>query len=55
MLHEAGGRLPLNDDSAPEEVNRLTQTSKKVFKRSLGMLLKRGAVTVDEQGIKINE
>ena len=47
--------LPLNDDSAPEEVNRLTQTSKKVFKRSLGMLLKRGAVTVDEQGIKINE
>ena len=35
--------------------NRLTQTSKKVFKRSLGMLLKRGAVTVDEQGIKINE
>ena len=50
-----GGFLPLNDDSAPEEVNRLTQTSKKVFKRSLGMLLKRGAVTVDEQGIKINE
>ena len=26
--------LPLNDDSAPEEVNRLTQTSKKIFKRS---------------------
>jgi len=51
----SGGFLPLNDDSAPEEVNRLTQTSKKVFKRSLGMLLKRGAVTVDEQGIKINE
>ena len=50
-----GGFLPLNDDSAPEEVNRLTQTSKKVFKRSLGMLLKRGAVSVDEQGIKINE
>ena len=58
MLHvrrETAVSLPLNDDSAPEEVNRLTQTSKKVFKRSLGMLLKRGAVTVDEQGIKINE
>ena len=55
LVRDNGGFLPLNDDSAPEEVNRLTQTSKKVFKRSLGMLLKRGAVTVDEQGIKINE
>ena len=55
LVRDNGGFPPLNDDSAPEEVNRLTQTSKKVFKRSLGMLLKRGAVTVDEQGIKINE
>ena len=55
LVRDNGGFLPLNDDSAPEEVNRLTQTSKKIFKRSLGMLLKRGAVTVDEQGIKINE
>ena len=55
LVRDNGGFLPLNDDSAPEEVNRQTQTSKKVFKRSLGMLLKRGAVTVDEQGIKINE
>ena len=55
LVRDNGGFLPLNDDSAPEEVNRLTQTSKKVFKRSLGMLLKRSAVTVDEQGIKINE
>ena len=55
LVRDNGGFLPLNDDSAPEEVNRLTQTSKKVFKRSLGMLRKRGAVTVDEQGIKINE
>jgi hypothetical protein len=55
LVRDNDGFLPLNDDSAPEEVNRLTQTSKKVFKRSLGMLLKRGAVTVDEQGIKINE
>ena len=55
LVRDNGGFLPLNDASAPEEVNRLTQTSKKVFKRSLGMLLKRGAVTVDEQGIKIKE
>ena len=40
LVRDNGGFLPLNDDSAPEEVTRLTGTSKKVFKRSLGMLLK---------------
>ena len=53
LVRDNGGFLPLNDDSAPEEVNRLTQTSKKVFKRSLGMLLKRGAVEIGDEGIKI--
>jgi len=48
-----GGPLPLNDDSSPEEVNRLTEMSKKVFKRSLGVLMKRGAVEVGEDGIKV--
>lgn len=46
------GFLPINDNSAPEEVTRLTRMSKKVFKRSLGMLLKRGMVEVTEDGIK---
>lgn len=53
LLNDNGGFLPLNDDSAPEEVVRLTQMSKKVFKRSLGMLLKRGEVEMDDRGIKI--
>ena len=53
LVRDNGGFLPLNDDSAPEQVNRLTQMSKKVFKRSLGMLLKRGAVEIGDEGIKI--
>lgn len=53
LLHDNGGALPLNDSSDPEEVARLTQMSKKVFKRSLGMLLKRGAVEMLDEGIKI--
>ena len=48
-----GGHLPLNDDRSPEEVKRLTEMSKKVFKRSLGVLMKRGAVEVGEDGIKV--
>lgn len=55
IVRDNGGQLPLNDDSTPEQVAARTQMSKKVFKRSLGVLLKRGDVGVDEQGIKINE
>ena len=53
LVRDNGGFLPLNDDSAPEEVTRLTGTSKKVFKRSLGMLLKRGAVEITQNGVKL--
>ncbi len=55
LLQANGGFLPLNDNSTPEEVARLTQTSKKVFKRSLGMLLKRGVVEITPEGMKIKE
>lgn len=54
LLQENGGRLALNDDSTPEEVARRTGMSKKVFKRSLGMLLKSGTVTVNDEGIQLN-
>lgn len=53
LLRDNGGALPLNDDSAPEEVVRLTSMSKKVFKRSLGVLLKSGSVAADEHGIRL--
>ena len=55
LLREAGGRLPLGDDSSPEEIHRRTQLSKKAFKRSLGVLLKRGIVAADELGIKLTK
>ncbi len=53
LLNEHGGELPINDNSTPERVAQLTQMSKKLFKRSLGVLLKRGDVEMTEQGIKI--
>ena len=55
ILHDGRTAHALHYDSAPEEVTRLTGTSKKVFKRSLGMLLKRGAVEAGEKGIKIRK
>lgn len=53
LVRDNGGFLPLNDDSSPEVVRERTEMSKKVFKRSLGVLLKRGDVVVVEQGIKL--
>ncbi len=53
LLEKSGGALPINDNSAPEVVTQYTQMSKKLFKRSLGVLLKRGDVEATEQGISI--
>lgn len=55
LVQDNGGELPLNDNSTPEQIASLTEMSKKVFKRSLGMLLKRGAVELCEQGIKVRK
>ncbi|MFI3303529.1 MAG: S1-like domain-containing RNA-binding protein [Rikenellaceae bacterium] len=53
LLNENGGKLPINDNSAPERVAQLTLMSKKLFKRSLGVLLKRGVVEATAEGIQI--
>ena len=53
LLRNNGGFLPLHDGSDPQEVARLTQMSKKVFKRCVGMLLKSGEITMSDEGIKL--
>ncbi|MDE7068998.1 MAG: hypothetical protein K2O63_00560 [Alistipes sp.] len=53
LVRDNGGTLALNDDSDPAEVTARTGMSKKTFKRSLGMLLKRGEVTVSQEGVKL--
>ncbi len=53
LLNDNGGRLPINDNSDPKKVADVTLMSKKLFKRSLGVLLKRGVVKATEQGIEI--
>ncbi len=53
VIVERGGELPLGDRSTPEEVALLTAMSKKVFKRALGMLMKRGEVVVSDTETKL--
>ncbi len=47
IIRHAGGNIPLGDDSSPEMIAAAIRMSKKVFKRSLGYLLKRGEVETD--------
>ncbi|MGN0092425.1 MAG: S1 RNA-binding domain-containing protein [Alistipes sp.] len=52
-IERNGGFVPLTDNSSPEQVQSMLQMSKKLFKRSLGVLLSHKRVAVDETGIKI--
>ncbi len=52
IIEANGGFVPLTDDSSPEQVHDLLQMSKKLFKRSLGVLLSHGRVEMAENGIK---
>lgn len=55
LVWQNGGRLPLSDDSTPEEIAAATQMSKKVFKRSLGYLLSRKQVRVEGGSIVLEK
>ena len=55
LLKDCGGALSVGDDSSPEEVHAATQMSKKVFKRAVGMLLKRGDIVAEAHQIKLKK
>jgi predicted RNA-binding protein (virulence factor B family) len=55
LLKSNGGLLPVGDDSTPDEVHAATQMSKKVFKRAVGMLLKRGEIETEPHQIKLKK
>lgn len=47
------GYMRFNDKSTPEEITTVFNTSKKNFKRALGVLMKKGLVSQDENGTNI--
>ena len=52
---EAGGKLALTDNSSPEEIREQLNMSKKLFKRSLGVLMSHNRVECGENFIKVKE
>ena len=55
LLRSEGGFLPLCDESSPDQIAARTAMSKKMFKRSLGVLLKRGEAVQQDGGIRLTE
>lgn len=53
-LHDSNGYLSLNDKSLPEDIHSLLGMSKKAFKTAVGTLYKERAITIEENGIRIN-
>ncbi|NTV90534.1 MAG: S1 RNA-binding domain-containing protein [Clostridiales bacterium] len=47
-----GGKLMLNDKSAPEDIKASLNISKAAFKRAVGRLLKEGAIKITDDGIE---
>mgnify|MGYP001090602860 CR=1 FL=1 len=53
MLIKNKGFLALNDDSRPEEINRILGMSKSSFKKAVGRLMKKSLVIMTKSGIKM--
>ncbi|PKK39382.1 hypothetical protein ABB02_01615 [Clostridiaceae bacterium JG1575] len=49
-LKQAGGTIPYNDRSTPDEIRARFKTSKNYFKMALGNLMKEGKIRQDEAG-----
>lgn len=52
-LNSKGGFAPLHDKSDPELIKAQLNMSKKVFKKAIGGLYKKGLVTLSEEGISL--
>ena len=52
-IKEHGGHCPFGDKSAPDDIKRTFQVSKKVFKKAIGDLYKRRLITISDDGIEL--
>lgn len=51
MLEEAGGFLPYNDSSDPQDIRQKFKMSKKSFKKLIGVLYKKRLINITHKGI----
>lgn len=53
-LKDHDGFTPFGDKSAPDDIKRTFQVSKKVFKKAVGDLYKRHLITIEDDGLHLN-
>jgi hypothetical protein len=53
QLQGAGGYLPYDDQSSPEEIRATFNTSKKAFKQALGALYRKRLITFEKPGMRL--
>ena len=49
------GFLPLHDKSTPQQIAKILKMSKANFKKSIGQLYRKKLITIENNGIRINE
>ena len=54
-LKQNQGFLPLHDKSTPEQIAKILKMSKANFKKSIGQLYRKKLITIENNGIRINE
>lgn len=55
LLQKSGGRLPLDDNSSPEEIASLTGLSKKSFKKAVGALYRQRRISIGNGAIELSK
>lgn len=53
LLKKKEGFLPLNDKSTPDAIFSVFRTSKGTFKKSIGVLYKKGIIVIEKEGIRL--
>ncbi len=54
-LNDVGGRMSITDSSSPDDIKCTFHCSKKDFKKALGLLYKRGQVTLNENSVSLKK
>jgi predicted RNA-binding protein (virulence factor B family) len=53
VLKSEGGFIPIDDNSPPEHIYKLFETSKKTYKKAIGILYKKKIITIEKNGIRL--
>ena len=55
IIQDSGGMVALTDKSPPEEIYKIFEVSKKVFKKAIGGLYKKKIIVLEKNGIRLRD